>query len=395
MNSKKQIVPIGLLFSVAATWFGIHAGGGFASGAQTMSFIVRWGRYGTWTFAVTFVFIALVYRELVLLGRNYQVYNFRQMVDVLYHPYNKVMSPLYEICYNMANILAIASCVAGGATVLQNLFGLNYTAGIILIGALILVLCIFGAGLVRKASTVFSILIILSVLIISFTAFGSSGFHLGAYLASDASNTTTLGNALYRAFCYTGFQMWCFAGVLGVSQGLITKKSINASMAIGFIINILGLGLTCYVMLGFMPQAQSATLPLYYVCETLNQRIVLIAYTTCLFCAYISTGVGVIYGMVLRYTELFTRNKPQANKTAVNAALGAVYIIACVLCSTFGLTPIINIGFNYMGVVGLFVVTLPALIAGHIKNKRFEEAHPDYEKELVAKSEQEEKKEPA
>ena len=141
METKKA-VGFGVILSVAATWFSIHAGGGFASGAQTMGFLTRFGAAAIWTPVLVVVLIAWAYRELLILGKNNNIYTFRQLTDLLYHPYEKVLSPIYEVAFNIANIMAIASCIAGGATVFQSYFKLNYYIGIVVIGVVMLLLCI-------------------------------------------------------------------------------------------------------------------------------------------------------------------------------------------------------------------------------------------------------------
>lgn len=42
MDNKNK-VSFGAILAISATWFSIHAGGGFASGSQTMGFLTRFG----------------------------------------------------------------------------------------------------------------------------------------------------------------------------------------------------------------------------------------------------------------------------------------------------------------------------------------------------------------
>lgn len=43
MDNQKSHVSWGVIFGVVSVWFGAHAGGGFASGSQTMNFFVKYG----------------------------------------------------------------------------------------------------------------------------------------------------------------------------------------------------------------------------------------------------------------------------------------------------------------------------------------------------------------
>ena len=46
--------------------------------------------------------------------------------------------------------------------------------------------------------------------------------------------------------------------------------------------------------------------------------------------------------------------------------------------SMVGLTNIIKYGYGYCGYLGIFVIILPGLIVGHIKNKKFLKDNPEY-----------------
>ena len=152
-------------------------------------------------------------------------------------------------------------------------------------------------------------------------------------------------------------------------------------LTVGFVINALMLWLTNVVMMAYMPECTQSALPLYWICESTDQQVVLIAYVVALFSAYISTGVGVIYGMVMRYSPLVTKRNPKANETVVNAGVGALFIVVTVLVSTIGLTNIINYGFGYMGYVGIVLIFIPAITVAHVKNKRFAKEHPNFDEE--------------
>ncbi len=383
METKKA-VGFGVILSVAATWFSIHAGGGFASGAQTMGFLTRFGAAAIWTPVLVVVLIAWAYRELLILGKNNNIYTFRQLTDLLYHPYEKVLSPIYEVAFNIANIMAIASCIAGGATVFQSYFKLNYYIGIVVIGVVMLLLCIYGRKLVTAAGTVLSILIFVCMCIICFTAIAKGDGHLNTWMTSEAANSTSFGYVLLKVFSYAGFQCWGpIGGILGISVVLKTNKNINKMLGVGIIINAIMLWLTNFVMMLYMPECTESALPLLWVCENTGNSLVKIAYVVALMSAYISTGVGVVYGLVLRYSPIIQKKAPKAKKSVVNAGVAAFFIILTVLASTIGLTNIINYGFGYMGYVGIVLIWLPAVIVGTIKNRRFAKEHPKFDEENI------------
>jgi len=376
----KKNASFAVIFSVAATWFGIHAGGGFASGSQTMGFLTRFGFHAIWTPVLVVVLIAWAYRELFILGKNSDVHNFRALTDVLYHPYEKVLSPCYEVFSIIANIMAISSCVAGGATVLQSYFGLNYAIGIVAIGIVMLVLSIFGRDLVLRAGTALSVIIFVCMVIICGVALTNGNGHLSTWMNAPEAHSTNFGYVILKVFSYAGFQCWGpVAGMIGITSVLKTNKDIDKALGLGIVINAIMLWLTNFAMMNYMPECTQSSLPLYWICESTGQKAVLIAYVIALFAAYISTGVGVVYGLAVRYSVPVLKKKPDANVTLVNAVVGIIFIVLTVLVSTIGLTNIINYGFGYMGYVGIVLIFIPAITAAHVKNKKFAKEHPEVE----------------
>ena len=68
-------------------------------------------------------------------------------------------------------LMAVAAAISGAASALQGYFGMNYYLGIAAVGAVVLVLTIFGAGIVRAASTYMGIAILITACLL-YTSFG-------------------------------------------------------------------------------------------------------------------------------------------------------------------------------------------------------------------------------
>ena len=112
---NKEKVTWGTIFGVASVWFGAHAGGGFASGNQTMNFFVQYGWPAIFTPVIAIAMLALVYRIIIIMCNQHQVSNYSAWSHQLYAPYDKILSPFYEICNLGAGILATSASVAGAA----------------------------------------------------------------------------------------------------------------------------------------------------------------------------------------------------------------------------------------------------------------------------------------
>jgi uncharacterized membrane protein YkvI len=329
--------------------------------------------------------MALMFRELIIMAKNHNTWDFRSLSIELYKPYDKIMAPIYEIGILLGSIMAVSSCVAGGATVLKSYLGVNYWFGIIVIGFVMLILAIFGAKLVARAGTALAVIIVIAVTLICVVALVNGRAHLAQYLSSAHASQTPFWFGIMKSISYSGFQAYSFGGLLGVSYVLKTSKNISKMLLIGFIINVVMLWLTSFVMLSYMPESGAAVVPLYYIVEDSGQRALMICYILALLAAYVSTGTGVTFGFAKRYCKAVLVKKPDANVPVTNFIIGAIFIAFTVGAATWGLTRIINYGFGYMGYFGMITVFLPAIIVGRIKNKRFAAEHPSYDEDNLTK----------
>ncbi|WP_235805791.1 hypothetical protein [Ligilactobacillus equi] len=73
---------------------------------------------------------------------------------------------MFEIFFYIMVLMAVAAAISGAASAINQYFGWNYYLNIIIIGCLVLGLTVFGADVVRIASTYMGIAIMISVLII-------------------------------------------------------------------------------------------------------------------------------------------------------------------------------------------------------------------------------------
>ena len=115
MKRKKIVIPA--VIGVAAVWFGSHAGAGFATGRQEVSYFVKFGWHSIWVglFAMLITSIA-VYLALEI-ARLYNVHDYRSWLTKLFEPYHQVPAVLWEVFYLYGAILAAGAAIAGAALV--------------------------------------------------------------------------------------------------------------------------------------------------------------------------------------------------------------------------------------------------------------------------------------
>ncbi|KOR25772.1 hypothetical protein [Clostridium sp. L74] len=375
-NSKSKV---GFLtaFQVAAVWFGAHVGGGFATGNQTMNFFVKYGWHSIWLPAIVVIIIGLTYKESLILARNYGTYDYKSWSRKMYEPYDKVFSIIFEIGYLMIVLLGTGGSIAGSASLMET-YGVNYLIGVLITGGIFYILTIYGSDLIRKASTIITILILIFLTIIVIVGISSNSANL-SHLVSTKYSSASFGTILYSGLRYAGYQAFVVAIVLSASDTLKSDKAINKSMFLGVILNGVMITLSCIMLLAWMPGAEKETIPILYICKRFNSNFLLFAYSVVLFLAFVSTGIGCVFGAVARFEHVFKKPEDIRKRRGL---ISLVCMILSMAISLFGLTKIVVVGYGYVGIIGIFAVVIPCIIVGRIKNNKFKK-----EKESILKEE--------
>jgi uncharacterized membrane protein YkvI len=189
-----------------------------------------------------------------------------------------------------------------------------------------------------------------------------------SHLVSTKYVTAPIGTILYNGLRYAGYQAFVIAIVLSASDKLKTDRDINKSMFIGIILNGLMITLSCIMLLAWLPEAQKETIPLLYICKQLNNQFLVITYSIVLFLAFLSTGIGCIFGAVARFEKIFKKSE---NIKRTRGVISFVCMVLSMAISLFGLTKIVVVGYGYVGVIGIFTVVIPCIVVGRIKNNKF------------------------
>lgn len=381
MSSKESSNEKGLtfagLFSIASVWFGAHVGGGFASGSQTMNFFIRYGKYAALFSLLSMVLVAFTYRENMIMARHYGAYDYNSLGKALFHPYQRVMSPIYDICYISAGLLAVSASIAGAAALLTQVLGLPYFASVFFIGILTLVLSVFGTNLVSKASAVLSILMVISFLIICGKGITQNSVVLSQNLQEPLTQDM-FWKGLIKSLSYAGFQCFAFLGLLGATSLTKTDEDCTKIAGIGFILNAGMLTLTVLLIQAFMPDVSKETLPILAACKLMGGGWLTAIYSVALFSAFLSTAVSVVYGNTMRFTRLFKeKGIGKADGKVLPVVVGLIIIALSMAVASVGLTKIIAVGYSYFGYIGIFLVIIPSLTYCLMRNRKYKEEKVD------------------
>ena len=168
MQKKKTAVPTYL--GVAAVWIGSHFGPGFATGAFSVRWYVKYGWVGLVTPLLAMLITGGVMYFMLEYAREHGTPNYRPFARSCYgEKLGGVVAVLYDICFLMTMMCAGGLAFSGEGKLLQGFLGVNYWVTAIVTILISAALCLYGSKLLAKSSG-YLITILLMVCLI-FTLF--------------------------------------------------------------------------------------------------------------------------------------------------------------------------------------------------------------------------------
>lgn len=382
-TSAKNITAKGsfaLAFSVGSVLFSAHAGGGFATGNQANTYYVGLGWLGPISAVIAMLLLTLTMREAMIMYNSRGLKSHKELFETLYHPLDKCYV-LFEVFFYIMVLMAVAAAISGAASALNQYFGLNYYIGIVIVGALVLLLTIFGADLVRKVSTYMGIAILVTAITIyTIGIFKSKTLFTAMSADFSAVGFKNIPKAILNAFTYAGFQCVTLPTMIACGTPLKGKKNCSKSMWISFVMNSVALVLSVFMLMSWKGYYSSveggSTIPTLTVCTEMGMKWLTVIYGICLLLCLISTGVTTTFGFVARFEnhKVFKKIKSQRVRSAV---VSAFIIILSMTISLVGLTNIIKYGYGYCGYLAIAIVVVPFLTVGVYKNRKYIKEHPE------------------
>lgn len=369
VNIKKSIVPP--FVGIAAVWFGTHAGPGVASGKQVATYFSSYGKIGMLTPVFAMALLGLAMYFAIEYSRVNKVHDFKTFTNKFFHPYEKLFSAFFEISFLVTSLLAPGLCIATSANLFQQFFGLNIWVGTVLMVLVSVLLVIYGAELVKTASTALTIGILVVIALIVVLGISASKGAISTNWAATSFSDHSLTGGLWLAITYAGFQSTGNIGnCISVSQGLKSKKESMMSAALGTFLNALMLVAIVLVNFAYQPESIKSLLPNYYIVQQIGLPVLETVYVIFVVMASLSTIIAFAFALVARYgskTYMVKRIKKERNRSLI---IVLSMLILDVMVSTFGIASIVNIGYKYLGYFSIFVVLFPFIIVGLIRGKK-------------------------
>ncbi len=375
--STTKAATFSMCFSVGAVLFSYHAGGGFATGNQENVYFVSLGWLGPITAIITMLLFTMTIKEAMNMYNTRHLTSYRQLFRNLYSPF-KGIEYLFEAFFYIMVLMAVSATISGAASAIQAQTGISYAAGIGIVGAIIFFLTIFGAGLVRRATSYMGAIILALVIGIFSVGIAMSGSVPGTQTVFSAmaqdfavNGFDKLPTAILHAFTYSGFQCVVIPTMIMVGTPLITRKDCSRSMWISFVINAIALTLAVTMLMGWTSIYGKSPLPTLASLKAMDMSWLTIAYSVFLLLCLISTGVTTVFGFTARFSEIKSLKKVTPNAVIRSAIVTLFIIVASMTVSFAGLTNIIKYGYGYCGYLAIAIIIVPFLTIGRYKNKRY------------------------
>lgn len=357
-NAKSSGIPVFL--GIASVWFGAHAGPGVASGKQTAVYFSAFGKWGLITPIIAMGVLALCIYYGIEYARIKGLKNFRQLTDSLFHPYEKLFSTFFEITFIATVLMVIGGCYATGAEILYQYIGLPVGIATIILGAITILLSMYGANLVRASSTFMTIFIILSIGLIVVLGLLSPEADFSGQWETVSFSGAPFGMAAIMAVVYAGFQSaGNIANAVSVSGGLESRKESKKAAITGLILNVLLIEGIALLLFAY-PESLVEDLPNYFVVTKVGNPILVFAYVLMVLLAVLSTTVSFTFSVVARYRQYF----PIQEERKKDFTITLILTIVTLAVSSVGLDAIVSQGYKYLGYACIPIVIIPTILFG-------------------------------
>lgn len=370
INKNKMPVAIGVAF----VWFTTQFGGGFASGAQLLSYFLK---FGIWTLATPILaqaFGAFFQWYGLRYAKRHDTYDYRSFTDRFYGDLGAaaktIFSNLYELVYIVTICLASAVAFATGGSTLEALTGLPYMLCTLIIGAVIFVLAIFGTDIVRAAASTVSVAIIAGLLIVFIPNIIAQWGTITANIGKMAATPAPVGPALWMCFLYAAFQIASIGLLMQHAEPFTDEKEAKKSMIYGFIVNAAIIGLCTLGMLAVVsnPDLSKTKVPtLLMVMTGVGSSFLTPIISILIILGSVSTAVNMIAGVVKRFVTAMSKKdatpeESQKKSMPRTMTIAILFTLLTFAIAQFGLIPLVATGYGYLGYLTIVVVVIPFII---------------------------------
>ena len=372
--ANKKNGATGVSLGIACVWMGTHFGPGVASGVQVNTYYVQYGIVGIICSILAMCILGYALYCSMEFSRIYKTYDYKAWSTTLLG-YDWVKW-LYDISFIITCMTALGGSLSAVGNLLHKEFSLNYWIGVIAVVICAMLLCAYGANLVRKASTYMMYVVLAVIALIVILAIVTK---TGSFSEAQAAAPTVLPNngnvlgAIWKAVIYAAFQATVVGNIASVAADLKKRSESRKAAIIGIVGNaamLIVLGLLLFSNIANVENLMTSSTPIYDILKKMNMPWLTYVYIITVFVAVLSTSVGFAFGGVARFSQIYNKGKEQS--MAKDMIFTGCLLLACAACSAFGIVKLVSVGYQALGYLNLPIFILAAIIVGgHKISKKY------------------------
>ena len=340
-----------------AVFQSIMVGGGYGTGRETVEYFTSYGAVGgLLAILVSAIVLAIVIATSFELSRSLSAYDYR-------HFFKHLLGRgwvAFEVLMILLFLLILAVLASAAGNILQDNFGIPYSAGLAVMLAVIGVLTFYGRDVIEKVLTLWSFF--LYAVFIAFFVTVFSG--LDGTLASIFAEAKTRPGWLTSGFQYALYNLAVVPLLLYVVRAFKTRAEAIKSGCIAALIAMTPAVLFHLAFLTAWPDVLDENIPAYWLMSEMNAAILLGLFTVMLFGTFIETGAGMLQGINERIDGYLQDAGSGSLRPRTRASIAVVAILVSAGLSFWGITNLIAKGYGTMAWGFLVVYVIPLLTIG-------------------------------
>jgi len=332
---------------------------GFGTGREIVEFIAKYGALGWISLPVSAVTLVIALIPSFEIARVFKAYDYmswsKQFLWRLW--------PLFDIAYILLAWIVIAVVGAASASILEDLTGIPFIVGAVLVIAAVGLLHFFG----RKAIEGWWIVGTIGLYAMYFVIFALTLAVKGsAAIQNISSGLTVVGtptDAAVSGFQYTLYNLCVvMAGLQSIDRYRGRLESVAA--AIFTLALVYGAAAVIWVcFMGFYPEIINEPLPWYAVLKAIGAPWAIGLYVFWIFYTLIETALGMIYAVVRRVdAQLHARGRKLTR--VQEAIIASVILILSLITAQAGLVALVAQGYGTLAWVSFIVYFIPIVTVG-------------------------------
>ncbi len=364
-SKKKQSIFASSYLGVASVWLGGHFGPGFATGAFSVTYYVKYGWFGILMPLLAMLVTGGVMYYMTEYARSHGTTNYRPFVLSCYgESFGKIMGIVYDVLFLATVMCAGGLAFSGEANVLMN-FGFSYWGAAIPTIIISALLCLYGSKLLSMASKYMMYAIVCVVLLITILSFAFGQYDLGAAFAAPPVSTAepNILHAIYSAILYGCFQSTIAFNVMSVADILESKEDTKKAIISGYIITVILMIAIAFMLFSYVTvipdlcNPGKVAVPVMAVLGRLGFPWLSMVFVVLMTLAVLTSAAGLANAGCRRFDKLFSFI---GNLQLRRAVITVIMLGVAAIGASFGMKALLQKGTSIVGYIGILVLVIPA-----------------------------------